>query len=147
MTNQGKLLTKLSTRYVKVFNSLPWLVNRTYGLKIIKCLNIFLSQCRNIVCKNIWCISHKSRGRGSSDNTCVTKIVIQLQQRKRSIKMSAVQLVRKIQFLFQRQNTTGIYCSKENQEPQQITEQVRKHMFWVAILAFLKEKNQSFFPF
>jgi hypothetical protein len=44
MVNQGKLLTKFNPRYVRVFKSLPWLVNRNLCLQIIKYQNIFLSQ-------------------------------------------------------------------------------------------------------
>jgi len=49
MTNQGKQLTKLNPRYVRVFQSLPWLLNKNLCLKIIKYKNIFLSL------KNIYC--------------------------------------------------------------------------------------------
>jgi len=40
--NQGKLLTKLNPKYVRVFKSLPGLVNRKLLLKIVKCRNVFL---------------------------------------------------------------------------------------------------------
>ncbi len=43
MTNQDKLL-KINSRYVRVFKSLPQLVNRNLCLKIIKYKNNFLSQ-------------------------------------------------------------------------------------------------------
>ncbi len=47
----SKLLTKCNIQYVTVFSSLPWLVNRNLTLKIFKCHNILLSQCRNICAK------------------------------------------------------------------------------------------------
>jgi len=56
MTNKGKLLTKLNLWYDGVLKSLTWLVNVNLSLEMVKCLNIFLSQCRNIVCKNIYCV-------------------------------------------------------------------------------------------
>ena len=43
MTNQGKLLTKINSRYVRVLKGLPWLVKRNLCLKIIKRQHIFLS--------------------------------------------------------------------------------------------------------
>jgi len=46
MSNQGKLLTKLNPRYVRVFKSLYWLVNLNLCLKIIKYQNVFLLQYR-----------------------------------------------------------------------------------------------------
>jgi len=55
LTNQGKLLTKFNPKYVWVFKSLPWLVNRNLYLKIIKYLSIFLSQ--YCVQKYLVCIS------------------------------------------------------------------------------------------
>jgi len=57
MANQDKLLTKFNPRYVRMFKSLPWLVNR--NLKIIKYQNIFfifLSQYRvqkYLVCNDL----------------------------------------------------------------------------------------------
>jgi len=53
MTNQGKILTKLNPRYVMVFKILPWLVNRSLCLKIIKYQNVFfiflLQYCMQII--------------------------------------------------------------------------------------------------
>jgi len=51
MANQDTLLTKLNPRYVRVFKSLPWLGIEFYVSKIS------MSFYRNIVCKNIVCIS------------------------------------------------------------------------------------------
>jgi len=57
MTNQGKLLTKLNPRYVRVVKSLPWLGIELYALKY-QSMFIFSSQC--YVQKYLVCMSPKS---------------------------------------------------------------------------------------
>jgi len=42
-TNQGKLLTKLNPRYVKIFNRLPWLVIEIYASKISMSFYLFIA--------------------------------------------------------------------------------------------------------
>jgi len=57
MTNQGKLLTKLNTKYVRVFKSLPWLGIELYASKISMSFYHFIA----ILCAKIGIETYDSK--------------------------------------------------------------------------------------
>jgi len=84
MTNQGKLLTKLNPRYVRIFNSLPWLGIEFYASKISMSFYLFMS----VLCAKISSVYKplkNTSNRGDPKHKCVCECLCEREKKFQSI--------------------------------------------------------------